>query len=179
MRRVSRTRCSVLHDAPQSRDPKTHSIKLGPRISSPTPQERRAAQHPGHARLTPCRSRFNFQTATSRYAFPLPRRPAPEVLQRTRPKNRRAWGTPGARCTRSPVCKVESTRVLTADTPEHPAFPHAMVLTVSFVLSLVTGLDCHHRRRNRAPPKARLGKGTFRRLDASVGASGPHDFAVR
>jgi hypothetical protein len=34
MRRVSRTRCSVLHDAPQSRDPKTHSIKLGPRISS-------------------------------------------------------------------------------------------------------------------------------------------------
>jgi hypothetical protein len=27
--------------------------------------------------------------------------------------------------------------------------------------------------------KARLGKGAFRRLDASVGASGPHDFAVR
>jgi hypothetical protein len=94
-------------------------------------------------------------------------------------KNQRAWGTPGARCTRSPVCKVESTRVLTADTPEHPAFPHAMVLTVSFVLSLVTGLDCHHRRRNQAPPRARLGKGAFRRLDASVGASGPYDFAVR
>ncbi len=27
----------------------------------------------------------------------------------------------------------------------HPAFPHAMVLTVSFVLSPVTGLFCHRR----------------------------------
>jgi hypothetical protein len=43
-----------------------------------------------------------------------------------------------------------------------------MVLTVSFVLSPVTGLFCHRRRRN-----------CFRQLDASVGASGPHDFAVR
>src|ERR1700675_3465293 len=29
----------------------------------------------------------------------------------------------------------------------HPAFPHAMVLTVSFVLSPVTGLFCHRRQR--------------------------------
>jgi hypothetical protein len=43
-----------------------------------------------------------------------------------------------------------------------------MVLTVSFVLSLVTGLFCHHRF---AEDSAKL--------DASVGASGPHDFAVR
>jgi hypothetical protein len=43
-----------------------------------------------------------------------------------------------------------------------------MVLTVSFVLSPVTGLVCHCRQRN-----------DFRQLDASVGASGPHDFAVR
>ena len=35
-------------------------------------------------------------------------------------------------------------------------------------LSPVTGLSCHRRQRNR-----------FRRLDASVGASGPHAFAVR
>ena len=41
-----------------------------------------------------------------------------------------------------------------------------MVLTVSFVLSPVTGLVCHRHRR-------------FRRLDTSVGVSGPHDFAVR
>src|SRR5947209_16735773 len=44
-----------------------------------------------------------------------------------------------------------------------------MVLTVSFALSPVTGLVCHCRRRNVC----------FRQLDASVGASGPHDFAVR
>src|SRR5436309_14363481 len=43
-----------------------------------------------------------------------------------------------------------------------------MVLTVSFVLSPVTGLFCHRRLRF-----------VFRKLDASVGASGPHNFAVR
>jgi len=43
-----------------------------------------------------------------------------------------------------------------------------MVLTVSFVLFPVTGLVCHRRQRK-----------YFRRLDASVGASEPHDFAVR
>jgi hypothetical protein len=37
-----------------------------------------------------------------------------------------------------------------------------MVLTVSFVISPVTDID-----------------GLLRKLDASVGASGPHDFAVR
>src|SRR5258705_10904691 len=42
-----------------------------------------------------------------------------------------------------------------------------MVLTVSFVLSPVTGLFCH---RHPADNSAEL--------DSSVGASGPHDFAV-
>src|SRR5258708_1502400 len=42
-----------------------------------------------------------------------------------------------------------------------------MVLTVSFVLSPVTGLVCHRHQRS-----------CLRQLDASVGASGPHDFAV-
>jgi hypothetical protein len=42
-----------------------------------------------------------------------------------------------------------------------------MVLTVSFALSPVTGLSCHRRLR------------IIRQLDASVGASGPRDFAVR
>src|SRR5207245_2125019 len=49
-----------------------------------------------------------------------------------------------------------------------PGIPRAMVLTVSFVLSPVTGLVCHRHQRSR-----------LRELDASVGASGPHDFAVR
>src|SRR5258708_19159747 len=43
-----------------------------------------------------------------------------------------------------------------------------MVLTACFVLSPVTGLSCHRHRRS-----------YLRQLDASVGASGPHDFAVR
>ena len=43
-----------------------------------------------------------------------------------------------------------------------------MVLTVSSVLSPVTGLVCHRRLQGRT-----------RKLDASVGASGPHGFAVR
>ena len=42
-----------------------------------------------------------------------------------------------------------------------------MVLTVSFVLSPVIGLSCHRRFALAA------------KLDASVEASGPHDFAVR
>jgi hypothetical protein len=44
-----------------------------------------------------------------------------------------------------------------------------MVLTVSFVLSLVTGLIV-----TIAPEKV-----ASQELDASAGASGPHDFAVR
>src|SRR2546423_11857436 len=43
-----------------------------------------------------------------------------------------------------------------------------MVLTVSYALSPVTGLSCHCHRQV-----------TTCQLDASVGASGPHDFAVR
>ena len=43
---------------------------------------------------------------------------------------------PGARCTRSLVCSVLVAHECShhGRTGEHPAFPHAMVLTVSFVL---------------------------------------------
>jgi hypothetical protein len=52
-----------------------------------------------------------------------------------------------------------------------------MVLTVSFVLSPVIGLLSPS-----LADKAHLspvGPTCFRQLDASAGASGPHDFAVR
>ena len=62
------------------------------------------------------------------------------------------------------------TSIVTTVTPVSPGIPRAMVLTVSFALSPVTGLSCHRHRRD---AKHR------RQLDASVGASGPHDFAVR
>src|SRR5882757_7075861 len=68
------------------------------------------------------------------------------------------------------VRSVESTRVFTTVAPEHPAFPHAMVLTAYFVLSPVTGLFCHRRQRIwfcLSP----VGPTQLRELDAGVGAS--------
>ncbi len=60
-----------------------------------------------------------------------------------------------------------------------PGIPARNGFTAYVVLSPVTGLFCHRRLRIRglsAPGRADL---PSRELDASVGASGPHDFAVR
>ena len=76
---------------------------------------------------------------------------------------------PGARCARSLACENNKAHELShhrfTGITRH-SLPCAMVLTVSFVLSSVTGLFCHRRSRK-----------TSRDLDASVWASGPHDFA--
>jgi hypothetical protein len=64
--------------------------------------------------------------------------------------------------------KVESTQASHHGHAGSPGIPRAMVLTAYFALSPVTELSCHRRPRSE-----------FRELDASVGASGPHDFAVR
>src|SRR5450432_2193073 len=53
-----------------------------------------------------------------------------------------------------------------------------MVLTAYVVLSPVTGLFCHRRQRIKFCLSP-VGPTQLRELDASVGASGPHDFAVR
>jgi hypothetical protein len=45
--------------------------------------------------------------------------------------------------------KIERTSIVTTVTPVSPGIPRAMVLTVSFVLSPVTGLSCHRRLRKR------------------------------
>jgi hypothetical protein len=80
--------------------------------------------------------------------------------------------------TRSLACEIKKhTSVVTTGTPTSTGIPRAMVLTVSFALSPVTGLSCHRRSRGVSGP---LGPTSpVRKLDASVGASGPHDFAVR
>jgi hypothetical protein len=66
--------------------------------------------------------------------------------------------------------KTKHTSVVTARfTGETRHSRTRMVLTVSFALSSVTGLSCHRR----------LAKIASAKLDTSVGASGPHDFAVR
>src|SRR5579863_2130007 len=54
--------------------------------------------------------------------------------------------------------------------PGSPGVSCAMVLTAYSALSLVSRACCHHRRRDAEH---------HRQLDASVGASGPHGFAVR
>src|SRR5450432_2606677 len=98
-----------------------------------------------------------------------PQRDAPELMQDLPPEGRgecRVPSAPAASCAHG-VVKMH-TSIHSGRTGNHPASPHAMVLTVSFALSLVTGLFCHHRRRS-----------CLHRLDASIGASGPHDFAVR
>ena len=68
-------------------------------------------------------------------------------------KRQRVQETPGARCTRGLACSVENTRVSHHRFTGTPGVSCAMVLTVSFVLSLVTGLCCHH---HRAENSARL-----------------------
>jgi hypothetical protein len=64
--------------------------------------------------------------------------------------------------------KKNHTSVVTTGSPETPRPSLRNGFTVSFVLSPVTGLFCHRRFADCST-----------KLDASVGASGPHDFAVR
>ena len=76
---------------------------------------------------------------------------------------------PGARCTRGLVCqklRIWRTRAYrAAETLRHPL---RNGFTAYFVLSPVERACCHRHRRD-----------TSRQLDASIAASGPHDFAVR
>jgi hypothetical protein len=93
---------------------------------------------------------------------------APELCRNLSLREQRAQETPGARCTRSRACRIGSTRVSRHRSTGTPGISCAMVLTAYFALSPVTGLSCHRRLAD-----------TSAKLDASVGASGPHDFAVR
>src|SRR3979411_342151 len=71
------------------------------------------------------------------------------------------------------VRSVDSTRVFTTVAPEHPAFPHAMVLTAYFVLSPVTGHFCHRHPRIwfcLSP----VGPTQLRELEARDESSEPH-----
>ena len=72
---------------------------------------------------------------------------------------------------------VERTRVTTS-TPESPGIPARNGFTAYVALSSVTGLFCHRRQRIKFCLSP-VGPTQLRKLDAGVGASGPHDFAVR
>jgi hypothetical protein len=111
----------------------------------------------------------------------IPRRDAPELCMNLVPpldrgcEERRMPVAPAASCA---LVSVESTRVTTS-TPESPGVPARNGFTTYFELSPVTGLFCHRRLTDVRCIPTRLGGCTSARLDASVGASGPHDFAVR
>ena len=74
---------------------------------------------------------------------------------------------PGARCARSPVCRVEKTHTSIQVTPESPGIPRAMVYGFFRALPGVPGLF------------ATVIGAASRQLDTSVGVPGPHDFSVR
>jgi hypothetical protein len=78
---------------------------------------------------------------------------------------------PGAQCTRSLVCEVVVQDAHEYSQRSHrksPGIPARNGFTAYVALSPAIGLFCHRRWQN-----------YFRQLDASVEASGPHDFAVR
>ena len=78
---------------------------------------------------------------------------------------------PGAQCTRSLVCAGVVQNAHEYSQRSHrksPGIPARNGFTAYFVLSPAIGLSCH---RHRQRPSYKL--------DASVEASGPHDFSVR
>jgi hypothetical protein len=87
-----------------------------------------------------------------------------------RPFEKRAWGMPGARRTRSLVCAWGSEyahEYSQRGRQNHPASPRNGFNGV-YVISPAIGLCCHRRLAERSA-----------KLDAGVEASGPHDLAVR
>src|SRR5665213_754313 len=70
----------------------------------------------------------------------------PRLANNLAQKSKRAQGRPGARCTRGLVCNVHQKKTHTSIQVQrrHPTFP-AQWFYAYTVLSLVTGLSCHHR----------------------------------
>ncbi len=85
---------------------------------------------------------------------------------------KRAQGMPGARCTRGLACSLRSTKNTHEHTGSAEAVRHPLRsgFTAYIALSSGNGLSCP-----RHPRDAKH----HRELDASVGAPGPRDFAVR
>ena len=98
--------------------------------------------------------------------FTISRPDLPEACYRiSLPSSQRAQGMPGARCTRGLVCNsAQKMRTRAYRSAEASDIPCAMVLRLISCSPRRAGLRCHRRQRN-----------CFHQLDASIGASGPHD----
>jgi hypothetical protein len=114
-----------------------------------------------------------------RYTFATPRRNAPELCIYLPPSGGRGeCRVPAAPAASCALC-IGRTHTSNNEYTGTPGIPARNGFTAYVGLSPVTGLFCHRRLRIRglsAPGRADL---PSRELDASVGASGPHDFAVR
>jgi hypothetical protein len=106
------------------------------------------------------------------------RRIAPEVCIYL-PPPRRAWGMPDARCTRGLVCNW-CDRTHTSNNEYTGITRHSRTQWFYDLLRALPGdrLFCHRHLRI-SFCLSPVGPTQLRELDASVGASGPHDFAVR
>ena len=106
---------------------------------------------------------------TRRHTSASPRRTAPEFCRLQRPsknRGRREGRVPAAPM--APCEKMHGSGTTGLADASRPSLRSGF--TASFVLSPVTGLVCHRHLRDAKH---------HRKLDASIGAPGPHDFAVR
>ena len=111
-----------------------------------------------------------WRVTTSEYGFAFSRRVSPEVcIFVCPPRNQRAQGRPGARCTRGLVCNsAQKTRTRAYRfSGNTPAFPAQWLYGLLRALPGGAGLL--------SPSPAE----TSDRLSASIAAPGPHDLAVR
>ena len=140
----------------------------------PPPDARRTMLRIARARRPPPRAgevkKFRGRTQSTIFKQPKISRGAiaPGLCFNLPPRKKRAWGMPGARCTHGPRAK-KSTGVGPQVHRDHPAFPHADGFN-GFLRALPGDRACLATVALRS---------CSRELDASVGASGPHDFAVR
>jgi hypothetical protein len=100
------------------------------------------------------------------------------VAVSSRPK--RAWGTPDAQCTRGLVCNCSS-KTHTSNNEHTGITRRSRTQWFYGLFRALPGdrLFCHRRQRIKVLSKPGRADSTSARLDASIGASGPHDFAVR
>ena len=103
------------------------------------------------------------------HSFAVSRRVSPEFCQFPRPLRKEGAGNAGRPMRPIAACARDSGRAHTSfrSHRKSPGIPRAMVLRL---------ISCSPRRPAFLPPSPAE---CFRQLDASVGASGPHDFAVR
>jgi hypothetical protein len=94
-------------------------------------------------------------------------------------RKQRAWGMPGVDAPAASCVMKTNTRVSHHRSTGLPGIPARNGFTAYFALSPATRLYCHRRLRIMVLSKARLGGLASAKLDASIGASEPHDFTVR